>query len=197
MSTNQQTSTRGGNALDRNAKLSWGEKIGFGLGDAGFNFYWAIIGSYLVFFYTDVFGISAAAAATMVTFTKIIDAVTDPVIGGIADRTNTRWGKFRPYLIWGALPMMGAGILTMSTPDLGDTGKLIWAYATYSLLMLCYTILNMPYRPCLPPTLASAIALTVRASSLPTSAALSWVPRPPIWRSTLVMATVTAPKAGK
>lgn len=145
MSTNQQTSKRGGNALDRTAKLSWGEKIGFGLGDAGFNFYWAIIGSYLVFFYTDVFGISAAAAATMVTFTKIIDAITDPIIGGIADRTNTRWGKFRPYLIWGALPMMGAGILTMSTPDLGDTGKLIWAYATYSLLMLCYTILNMPY----------------------------------------------------
>ena len=129
----------------RLAKLSWGEKIGFGVGDAGFNFYWAIIGSYLVFFYTDVFGISAAAAATMVTFTKIIDAITDPVIGGIADRTNTRWGKFRPYLIWGALPMMGAAILTMSTPDLGDTGKLIWAYATYSLLMLCYTVLNMPY----------------------------------------------------
>jgi GPH family glycoside/pentoside/hexuronide:cation symporter len=132
-------------ALDRTAKLSWGEKIGFGLGDAGFNFYWAIIGSYLVFFYTDVFGISAAAAATMVTVTKIIDAITDPIMGGIADRTQTRWGKFRPYLIWGALPMMGAGILTMSTPDLSDTGKLIWAYATYCLLMLCYTVLNMPY----------------------------------------------------
>jgi sugar (Glycoside-Pentoside-Hexuronide) transporter len=132
-------------ALDRTAKLSWGEKIGFGLGDAGFNFYWAIIGSYLVFFYTDVFGISAAAAATMVTVTKVLDAITDPLMGGIADRTQTRWGKFRPYLIWGALPMMGAGILTMSTPDLSDTGKLIWAYATYSLLMLCYTILNMPY----------------------------------------------------
>lgn len=135
----------GGTALDRTAKLSWREKIGFGVGDAGFNFYWAIIGSYLVFFYTDVFGISAAAAATMVTLTKVIDAVTDPIMGGIADRTNTRWGKFRPYLIWGALPMMGAGILTMSTPDLSDTGKLIWAYATYSLLMLCYTVLNMPY----------------------------------------------------
>lgn len=130
---------------DRLAKLSWRERIGYGLGDAGFNFYWAIIGSYLVFFYTDVFGIGAAAAATMVTVTKVIDAVTDPLMGGIADRTNTRWGKFRPYLIWGALPMMGAGILTMSTPDLDETGKLIWAYATYSLLMLCYTVLNMPY----------------------------------------------------
>lgn len=145
MPTNQTAPGSGGKALDRTAKLSWGEKIGFGLGDAGFNFYWAIIGSYLVFFYTDVFGISAAAAATMVTVTKVLDAITDPLMGGIADRTQTRWGKFRPYLIWGALPMMGAGILTMSTPDLSDTGKLIWAYATYSLLMLCYTILNMPY----------------------------------------------------
>lgn len=144
MSTSDQGSG-GRAALDRTAKLSWREKIGFGLGDAGFNFYWAIIGSYLVFFYTDVFGISAAAAATMVTLTKIIDAITDPLMGGLADRTQTRWGKFRPYLIWGALPMMGAGILTMSTPDLSDTGKLIWAYATYSLLMLCYTVLNMPY----------------------------------------------------
>ncbi|WP_323815824.1 MFS transporter [Cellvibrio sp. NN19] len=133
------------NNNDRLARLTWRERIGYGLGDAGFNFYWAIIGSYLVFFYTDVFGIGAAAAATMVTVTKIIDAITDPVIGGIADRTNTRWGKFRPYLLWGALPMMGAGVLTMSTPDLDETGKLIWAYATYSLLMLCYTVLNMPY----------------------------------------------------
>jgi glycoside/pentoside/hexuronide:cation symporter, GPH family len=130
---------------DRLAKLTWRERIGYGLGDAGFNFYWAIIGSYLVFFYTDVFGMPAAAAATMVLVTKIIDAITDPIMGGIADRTNTRWGKFRPYLLWGALPMMGAGILTMSTPDLDETGKLIWAYGTYSLLMLCYTILNMPY----------------------------------------------------
>lgn len=130
---------------DRLAKLSWRERIGYGLGDAGFNFYWAIIGSYLVFFYTDVFGIPAAAAATMVLVTKVIDAITDPIMGGIADRTNTRWGKFRPYLIWGALPMMGAGILTMTTPDLDESGKLIWAYGTYSLLMLCYTVLNMPY----------------------------------------------------
>ncbi|PUA28885.1 MAG: MFS transporter [Cellvibrio sp. 79] len=130
---------------DRLAKLTWRERIGYGLGDAGFNFYWAIIGSYLVFFYTDVFGLSAAAAATMLTVTKLIAAITDPVIGGLADRTSTRWGKFRPYLIWGVLPMMGAGILTMSTPDLDDTGKLIWAYITYSLLMACYSLLNMPY----------------------------------------------------
>lgn len=130
---------------ERLAKLSWRERIGYGLGDAGFNFYWAIIGSYLIFFYTDVFGISAAAAATMVTVTKIVDAFTDPAMGAIADRTRSRWGKFRPYLLFGALPMMGAGLLTMVTPDLDETGKLVWAYATYMLLMLTYTILNMPY----------------------------------------------------
>lgn len=129
----------------RMARLSRRERIGFGLGDAGFNFYWAIIGSYLVFFYTDVFGLTAAAAATMVTVTRLIDALTDPLIGAIADRTNSRWGKFRPYLLWGALPMMAAAVLTLSTPDLNDTGKLIWAYATYSAMMLAYTVLNMPY----------------------------------------------------
>ena len=145
MRINQRGFVLTANNNDRLARLTWKERIGYGLGDAGFNFYWAIIGSYLVFFYTDVFGIGAAAAATMVTVTKIIDAITDPIMGGIADRTNTRWGKFRPYLLWGALPMMGAGILTMSTPDLDETGKLIWAYATYSLLMFCYTVLNMPY----------------------------------------------------
>ncbi|MEO0789770.1 MAG: glycoside-pentoside-hexuronide (GPH):cation symporter [Bacteroidota bacterium] len=130
---------------NRLARLSWRERIGYGLGDAGFNFYWAIIGSYLVFFYTDIFGITAAAAAVMVTVTKVIDAVTDPVMGAIADRTETKYGKFRPYLLFGALPMMGAGIMTMTTPDLDSTGKLIWAYVTYSFLMLMYTVLNTPY----------------------------------------------------
>ena len=95
---------------DRLAKLSLGERIGYGLGDAGFNFYWIIIGSYLSLFYTDIFGISAAAAGTMFLVTKIVDAFTDPAMGAIADRTQTRWGKFRPYLLFGALPMMGAAV---------------------------------------------------------------------------------------
>lgn len=130
---------------DRLAKLSLGERIGYGLGDAGFNFYWIIIGSYLSLFYTDIFGISAAAAGTMFLVTRIVDAFTDPAMGAIADRTNTRWGKFRPYLLFGALPMMGAAILTMTTPDLEEGGKVIWAYGTYTLMMICYTILNTPY----------------------------------------------------
>lgn len=130
---------------DTSSALSTKEIIGYAVGDAGFNFYWIIIGSYLSYFYTDIFGISAAAAGTMFLVTKIVDAFTDPAMGAIADRSNSRWGKFRPYLLFGALPMAGAAILTMSTPDLGDTGKIIWAYATYTMMMLCYTILSTPY----------------------------------------------------
>ncbi len=121
------------------------EKIGYGLGDLGFNFYWANISAFLLIFYTDVFGISAAAAGTMMLVTKIVDAFTDPIMGAIADRTKTRWGKFRPYLLWGGLPMAAAGVLTYTTPDLAEGGKIIWAYGTYTLMMLMYTILSVPY----------------------------------------------------
>ncbi len=129
----------------RQARLSWGEKLGYGFGDLGFNLYWTTIGSFLAAFYTDVFGISAAAAGTMLFVTKILDALTDPLVGAAADRTDTRFGKFRPFLILAGIPMAAAGVLTFTTPDLGDTGKLLWAYATYSMLMLLYTLLNTPY----------------------------------------------------
>lgn len=121
------------------------EKVGYGVGDMGFNFYWANISAFLLIYYTDVFGISAAAAGTMMLVTKIVDAFTDPLMGAIADRTRSRFGKFRPYLLWLALPLAGAGVLTYSTPDLGETGKLVWAYGTYTLLMLVYTAINIPY----------------------------------------------------
>jgi len=111
----------------------------------GFNFFWANISAFLLVFYTDVFGISAAAAGTMMLVTKIVDAFTDPVMGAIADRTKTKWGKFRPYLLWGGLPMAAAGVLTYTTPGLGEGGKLIWAYGTYTLMMLMYTVLSVPY----------------------------------------------------
>ena len=130
---------------ERTAKLGIGEKIGYAVGDAGFNFYWVLIGSWLSYFYTDVFGLAPAAAGTMFLVTKSIDGFTDPTMGAIADRTETRWGKFRPFLLFGAVPLGAAGILTMSTPDLSEGGKLIWAYGTYTLLMLCYTIVNTPY----------------------------------------------------
>jgi glycoside/pentoside/hexuronide:cation symporter, GPH family len=130
---------------DRLAKLSLTEKVGFAVGDVGFNLYWASIASFLAVFYTDVFGISAAAAGTMFLVTKIIDAVTDPLMGAVADRTKTRWGKFRPYLLFAGVPMAGAAVITFSTPDLSENGKIVYAYVTYSLMMLCYTILTTPY----------------------------------------------------
>ena len=121
------------------------EKVGYALGDLGFNFYWKNIEVFLMFFYTDVFGLPAAAVGTMFLATRIMDAFTDPAMGAIADRTTTRFGKFRPWLIWMALPMAVAGVLTYTTPNLDDSGKLIWAYATYMLMMLVYTAINIPY----------------------------------------------------
>jgi GPH family glycoside/pentoside/hexuronide:cation symporter len=125
--------------------LSWRETISYGVADMGFNFYWANIATFLMIFYTDVFGISAAAAGSMLFAIKIVNAFTDPVIGAVADRTRTRFGKFRPYLVWMAIPLAAAGVLTYTTPDLDGNGKLIWAYGTYLLMMLCYTGINIPY----------------------------------------------------
>ena len=125
--------------------LSWRERISYGVADMGFNFYWANIATFLMIFYTDVFGISALAAGSMLFAIKIINAFTDPIIGAAADRTYTRFGKFRPYLIWMAIPLAAAGVLTYTTPGLSGNGKLIWAYGTYLFMMVCYTGINIPY----------------------------------------------------
>ena len=106
------TSNKHTEKIDILSPISIKEKVGYGLGDLGFNFFWANISAFLLIFYTDVFGISAAAAGTMMLVTKIFDAFTDPVMGAIADRTKTKWGKFRPYLLFGGLPMAAAGVLT-------------------------------------------------------------------------------------
>ena len=129
----------------RLAKISWRERLGYGIGDAGFNFYWALIGGFLAAFYTDTLGLSASVAAGVIFWAKIVDAFTDPIMGAVADRTNTRWGKFRPYLVWGAVPMGVSAILAFTTPDLSAHGKAIWAFVTYCSMMLCYTILSTPY----------------------------------------------------
>ncbi len=139
------TTDGGGVAAQRLAKLSLREKSCYALGDLGFNLYWASIASFLAVFYTDVFGLPAAAAGTMFLLTKVIDAITDPLMGAIADRTRSRFGKFRPYLLFAGVPMAGAAVLTFSSPELTASGKLLYAYATYSLMMLCYTILSTPY----------------------------------------------------
>jgi GPH family glycoside/pentoside/hexuronide:cation symporter len=134
------------NALELDeGRLSFGEKIGYSLGDSASNFYWKTFEFFIIFFYTDVFGISAAAVGTMMLVTRIMDAVADPLMGTIADRTVTRWGHFRPYLIWFSLPLAAAGVLTFTTPHFGPGGKLVYAYVTYCLLMLLYTAVNIPY----------------------------------------------------
>jgi GPH family glycoside/pentoside/hexuronide:cation symporter len=127
------------------APLSFREKVGYGLGDMASNFYMGFFGLFLLYYYTDVFGISPAAAATMLLVTKIVDAVSDPAMGLIADRTDSRWGKYRPYLLWVAIPYALLGYLLFLGPDLSDTGKLIYAYVTYTLVMLAYTAINVPY----------------------------------------------------
>ena len=125
--------------------LTLREKAGYGLGDFGFNLYWANISAFLLIFYTDVMGLAAAAVGTMMLVTKLVDAITDPLMGALADRTRSRWGRFRPYLLFGAIPMAVTGVLTWTVPDLDPNGRLLWAYATFTLMMLAYTVLSMPY----------------------------------------------------
>ncbi len=131
--------------MKMNYKLNIKEKIGYGLGDAASSMFWKLFSMYLLFFYTDVFGIPAAAAGTMFLLTRIWDAANDPIMGVLADRTKSRWGKFRPYLLWLAIPFGVIGVLLFSTPDLGTTGKIVYAYVTYTIMMMVYTGVNVPY----------------------------------------------------
>jgi GPH family glycoside/pentoside/hexuronide:cation symporter len=126
-------------------KLSVVEKVGFGLGDAASNLLYQAWGVFLAKFYTDVFGISAGHAATLFIITRIWDTVNDPMMGMVCDRTNTRWGKFRPYLLWIGVPY-GALIYAMFiTPDWGPNAKIVYAYVTYILATMAYTAINIPY----------------------------------------------------
>ncbi|MEM6336284.1 MAG: MFS transporter [Bacteroidota bacterium] len=126
-------------------RLSLKEKIGYSLGDAASNIYFQIFVVFLPIFYTDVFGLSAGAMGTMLLVTRVFDAANDPLMGVIADRTQTRWGKFRPYIAGLSLPLAIGGVLAFTTPDFSDTGKLIYAYITYMLLVVLYTAVNVPY----------------------------------------------------
>ncbi len=126
-------------------KITFREKLGYGFGDMASSMFWKIFGMYLLFFYTKVFGISPAAAGTMFLLTRIWDAVNDPIMGLLSDRTQTRWGKYRPYLLWGGIPFALIGIMTFFTPDWGENAKLAYAYVTYTLMMMIYTVVNVPY----------------------------------------------------
>ena len=121
------------------------EKIGYGFGDMASSMFWKLFGPYLMIFYTDVFGLPAAIVGTMFLVTRVWDSAFDPIVGIVADRTNSRWGKFRPYLLYLAIPFAIIGVLTFITPDWSNTSKLIYAYITYSLMMMVYSAINVPY----------------------------------------------------
>ena len=121
------------------------EKIGYGFGDMASSMFWKVFSYYLPFFYANVFGISLVDTGILLLVTRIWDAVSDPMMGAIADRTHTRWGKYRPYLLWVAAPFSICGILLFTTPDWGYAAKLVWAYVTYILMMTVYTGINVPY----------------------------------------------------
>lgn len=126
-------------------KISIGEKIGYSLGDCAANFIFQTVMMFLLFFYTDVMGISPVVAGIIFLITRIWDAFNDPMMGAIADRTNTRWGKFRPWVLWSALPFGIIGVLMFTTPNLSATGKIVYAFITYNLMMMMYTVNNVPY----------------------------------------------------
>ncbi|ELC1729510.1 MFS transporter [Salmonella enterica] len=125
--------------------LSVREKIGYGLGDAGGTVITCLIMNFLTFFYTDVFGLTPALVGTLFIALRVFDAISDPVMGIIADRTQSRWGRFRPWQLWMAIPIGIIGILTFTVPDAGMGVKITWAFGTYLILSVCYTTINVPY----------------------------------------------------
>lgn len=131
--------------MNTSAKLSFKEKLGYGLGDTASNIFFQFVNIFLLYYYTDVFGLSPAAVGTLFVVTRFWDAINDPLMGAVADRTNTRWGKYRPYMLWMAVPFGLFGYLAFANPDFSQTGKLIYAYVTYVGLMMAYTAINVPY----------------------------------------------------
>lgn len=129
----------------RQSRVRWSERIGYALGDSASNLFWKTFEFFLVLYYTDVFGLTPASVATMLLVTRVWDAAADPLMGLLADRTSTRWGKFRPYVLLGAPALALSAILAFTTPDGGAGTKLAYAYVTHTLLMLAYTVVNVPY----------------------------------------------------
>jgi glycoside/pentoside/hexuronide:cation symporter, GPH family len=141
-----ETSSQPGDQPENTAvAIDWREKAGYASGDFASCLYFGVFMSFLSYYYTDVFGITAAAVGTMVFVTRTWDWINDPIMGMIADRTETKMGKFRPWLLW-VLPFwVVLGVLTFTTFDLSPAGKIIYAYITYTLLTMAYTAINVPY----------------------------------------------------
>ena len=136
------------NSIERQGvygKLRLKEKIGYGMGDAGSCMIWSVLALYLTWFYTDVYGLAPGVVGTLFLVIRIFDAFSDPVMGAICDRTRSRWGKFRPWLLWMALPFGLGAVLMFTTPDLSMNGKIVYAWVTYLVMSLIYTAINIPY----------------------------------------------------
>ena len=143
----------------------WRQRIGFGISDYACNLAYLMVNTYLLIYYTDVAGISAAAAGFMFLITKFFDAFTDYMVGTLIDKTNTRMGRNRPWMLAGA-PVLAIGmILLFTAPDFGTTGKLAWAYFTYMLFSFGYTLVNIPMASILPTLSADPMERTNIATS--------------------------------
>ena len=143
--TGSETATPTATITPAQYRVGIGEKIGYALGDTATNFVWRAVIVFLPFFLTEAAGIGAAAVGVLLLVCRVWDGLTDLVMGAVADRTRTRWGKFRPWILWMAVPFGVMGVMTFTAPDLGPTGRLVYAYITYSLLILFYTMSNVPY----------------------------------------------------
>ena len=121
-------------------------KLAYGMGDVGCNFSWMFVGNFLMIFYTDVFGIGMGAVATLMLVSRIWDAVNDPIVGGLSDRTHSRWGRYRPWLLFGAPLTAIVLVLTFwAHPDWSQSGKVVYMAVTYGTLVLGYTCVNITY----------------------------------------------------
>jgi glycoside/pentoside/hexuronide:cation symporter, GPH family len=145
-------------------RLAMTEKLAYASGDFASCLYFAIFMNFLSYFYTDVFGLSAAAVGTMIFVTRTWDWINDPIMGVIADRTRSRWGKFRPWILWMIFPYIAVGVLTFTTFDLSMGAKLVYAYVTYTLLTMVYTAVNIPYGALMGVMTANSEERTVLAS---------------------------------
>ncbi len=143
----------------------WRQRIGYGVADTACNLVWQMITLYLMFFYTDVMELNPSSVGVMFLVTRLIDGVTDVLMGILIDNTNTKWGKSRPYFLWGAVPFALFAIATFYVPDFGPEGRLIWAYATYTGLSLMYTMVNIPLASILPSLTDNAHERTVLATT--------------------------------
>jgi len=139
------TSAESQTLLGNDEKLSVVEKVGYSLGDLAANLIFQTLVTFIAFYYTDVYKIPAGTAATIIFSGGMVGALFNPVMGMIADRTNTRWGKFRPWILWTSVPFGVIAILAFSTPDLGENGKIVYAVVTYVLLVVIYSANNLPY----------------------------------------------------